>query len=77
MTRSGPEQLDRMAADRAASNLIEPLALRVKNEDWYDCREPAGNGNLSVHARKLEEADYIACDKRLAHMEAIIRASRS
>ena len=58
------------------------------------------DGNLSVHARKLEDAGYIACDKRfaerrprsdyrltaagrraleryLAHMEALIAATRS
>jgi DNA-binding HxlR family transcriptional regulator len=57
------------------------------------------DGNLSVHARKLEEADYIVCTKSfegrmprteyklsaagrqaleryLAHMEALIRATR-
>jgi DNA-binding HxlR family transcriptional regulator len=57
------------------------------------------DGNLSVHARKLEEADYIICTKSfegrmprteyrlsaegrraleryLAHMEALIRATR-
>jgi len=58
------------------------------------------DGNLSVHARKLEEAEYVACTKRfedrrprteyrlapagrqalqryLAHMEALIRATRA
>jgi DNA-binding MarR family transcriptional regulator len=57
------------------------------------------DGNLSVHARKLEEAAYVTCSKRfedrrprteyrlaprgrqalqryLAHMEALIRATR-
>jgi DNA-binding MarR family transcriptional regulator len=57
------------------------------------------DGNLSVHARKLEDADYIVCTKSfegrvprtvyklsaagrraleryLAHMEALIRATR-
>ena len=58
------------------------------------------DGNLSVHARKLEEAAYVTCTKRfedrrprteyrlasagrqalqryLAHMEALIRATRA
>jgi DNA-binding MarR family transcriptional regulator len=57
------------------------------------------DGNLSVHARKLEDAGYVACEKSfeqrlprtdfrltaagrkaleqyLAHMEALIRATR-
>jgi DNA-binding HxlR family transcriptional regulator len=57
------------------------------------------DGNLSVHARKLEEADYVVCtqsfegrvprteyrlsatgrqalERYLAHMEALIRATR-
>jgi DNA-binding MarR family transcriptional regulator len=58
------------------------------------------DGNLSVHARKLEDAGYVRCEKRfdgrtprstyaltpagraaleryLAHMEALIQATRS
>ena len=36
----------------------------------------ATDGNLSVHARKLEDAGRRALEKYLDHMAAIIRATR-
>ena len=93
--------LDRLIHERIRLGIVSALAVN----DSLSFRElkqllKTTDGNLSVHARKLEEAQYIDCMKSfdgrlpktmyrltalgrkalmnyLAHMEALIRATRS
>jgi DNA-binding transcriptional ArsR family regulator len=63
-------------ADAAIDRLIhEPLRLRImsalavsESVTFADLRRllDATDGNLSVHARKLEEAGYVRCTKEFA-----------
>jgi DNA-binding HxlR family transcriptional regulator len=95
-----PLALDRVIHERLRLGIVSALAVNERltfNELKHLLH--ATDGNLSVHARKLEEADYIVCEKRfdgrlprteyrltaagrralekyLAHMEAIIAATR-
>lgn len=96
---SAPD-LDRIIHERIRLGIISALAVN-DTLAFGDLKQLLGttDGNLSVHARKLEEADYIACvksfdgrvprtqyritaagrralDRYLAHMEALIRATR-
>ena len=94
------QDLDRLIHERLRLGIVSALAANNSltfNELKALLRTT--DGNLSVHARKLEEADYIACTKSfdgrvpkteyrltaggrraleryLAHMEALIRATR-
>jgi DNA-binding MarR family transcriptional regulator len=99
---SGPpaQDLDRTIHERIRLGIISALAVNDALS-FNELKHLLGttDGNLSVHARKLEQADYIACvksfegrvprtqfritaagrralDRYLAHMEAIIRATR-
>ena len=95
-----PADLDRLIHERVRLAIVSTLAVHDKltfNELKGLLRTT--DGNLSVHARKLEEAGYVACRKSfegrvpktefrltpsgrraleryLAHMEALIRATR-
>jgi DNA-binding HxlR family transcriptional regulator len=56
--------LDRLIHERLRLGIVSALAVNEHltfNELKRLLRTT--DGNLSVHARKLEEADYIACDK--------------
>lgn len=94
------QHLDRLIHERLRLGIVSALAV---NES-LTFNELKGllkttDGNLSVHARKLEDAGYIACaksfdgrmpktqyrltaagrralEKYLAHMEALIKATR-
>src|SRR5919108_1535436 len=96
----GPLELDRLIHERMRLAIVSALAVN----DALTFNElkrllDTTDGNLSVHARKLEDADYIVCTKSfegrvprteyrlsaagrqaleryLAHMEALIRATR-
>jgi DNA-binding MarR family transcriptional regulator len=95
-----PLALDRLIHERIRLGIVSALAV---NEmlSFNDLKKllRTTDGNLSVHARKLEDAGYIACtksfegrvphtdfritttgrrvlEKYLAHMEALIRATR-
>lgn len=62
-----PLALDRLIHERLRLGIVSALAAHAKltfNELKEILR--ATDGNLSVHARKLEEAGYIACSKRFA-----------
>jgi DNA-binding MarR family transcriptional regulator len=99
--RKSPLELDRLIHERLRLGIISALAVndRLSFTDLKELLQTT-DGNLSVHARKLEEADYILCEKGfegrvprteyrltaagrralekyLAHMEAIIKATRS
>ncbi len=92
--------LDRLIHERLRLGIVSALAVSDA-VTFVELKAllKTTDGNLSVHARKLEEAGYIACTKKfegrlprteyrltatgrkaleryLAHMEAIIRATR-
>ncbi|HEY7294914.1 MAG TPA: transcriptional regulator [Dehalococcoidia bacterium] len=56
--------LDRLVHDRMRLGILSALAVN-ESLSFTDLRHllRATDGNLSVHARKLEEAAYIACTK--------------
>lgn len=56
--------LDRLIHERARLGIVSALAVQPRLS-FTELKELLGtsDGNLSVHARKLEEAGYIACDK--------------
>jgi len=57
-------ELDRLVHDRMRLGILSALAVN-ESLSFTDLRRllRATDGNLSVHARKLEEAEYIACTK--------------
>lgn len=61
---SGPLELDRLIHERLRLGIVSALAV---NEalSFNDLKKLLNttDGNLSVHARKLEEAQYITCTK--------------
>lgn len=56
--------LDRLIHERVRLAIVSALAAR-ESLTFNDLKAllKTTDGNLSVHARKLEEAEYIACDK--------------
>jgi DNA-binding HxlR family transcriptional regulator len=59
--------LDRLIHERVRLAIVSALAVRASltfNE--LKSLLKTSDGNLSVHARKLEDAEYIACDKSFA-----------
>ena len=59
-----PQRLDRLIHDRARLGIVSALAAQspLSFSELKSLLEMT-DGNLSVHARKLEEAGYIACEK--------------
>jgi DNA-binding MarR family transcriptional regulator len=59
-----PLDLDRLIHERLRLGIVSALAVneRLTFNDLKRLLRTT-DGNLSVHARKLEEAEYIACDK--------------
>ena len=93
-------ELDRVIHERVRLAIVSALAVNpaLSFNELKQLLETT-DGNLSVHARKLEDAGYVRCTKRfegrtprteyqltgagrqaleryLAHMEALIRATR-
>jgi len=93
-------ELDRLIHEHVRLGIVSALAVN-RSLSFNDLKKILGvtDGNLSVHARKLEEAGYVACRKSfqervprteyrltpegrralqryLAHMEALIQATR-
>jgi DNA-binding transcriptional ArsR family regulator len=93
-------ELDRLIHERMRLAIVSALAVN-ESLSFNELKRllDTSDGNLSVHARKLEEAGYVACEKSfegrvphtdfrltaagraaldryLAHMEALIRATR-
>lgn len=64
---SAPAELDRLIHDRMRLAIVSALAVN-ESLSFKELKSllKATDGNLSVHARKLEEADYIACSKSFA-----------
>ena len=59
-----PLELDRLIHERLRLGIVSALAVndRLSFNDLKRLLHTT-DGNLSVHARKLEEAQYVACDK--------------
>jgi DNA-binding MarR family transcriptional regulator len=99
--RPSPLVLDRLIHERLRLGIVGALAAndRLTFVELKALLQTT-DGNLSVHARKLEDAGYVTCtkgfdgrtprteyrltpagrralDKYLAHMEAIIKASKT
>jgi DNA-binding HxlR family transcriptional regulator len=64
LAKKSPLELDRLIHERLRLGIISALAVneRLTFNDLKRLLRTT-DGNLSVHARKLEEAQYIACVK--------------
>jgi DNA-binding HxlR family transcriptional regulator len=62
--KRSPLELDRLVHERLRLGIVSALAVneRLTFNDLKRLLQTT-DGNLSVHARKLEDAQYIACDK--------------
>ena len=62
--KRSPLELDRLIHERLRLGIVSALAVneRLTFNDLKRLLQTT-DGNLSVHARKLEDAEYIACDK--------------
>ncbi len=59
-----PANLDRLIHERVRLGIVSALAVnRSLTFNELKASLKTTDGNLSVHARKLEEADYIVCTK--------------
>ena len=63
--KRSPLELDRLIHERLRLGIISALAVneRLTFNDLKRLLQTT-DGNLSVHARKLEDAQYIGCEKR-------------
>lgn len=72
--RTNPVELDRLIHGRVRLGIVSALAGNesLSFSELRDLLETS-DGNLSVHARRLEEAGYLACNKsfegRVPHTE--------
>jgi DNA-binding MarR family transcriptional regulator len=59
------DALDRVIHERVRLGIVSALAV-APSMSFVELKDTLGltDGNLSVHARRLEEAGYVACDKR-------------
>ena len=62
--RHGPLELDRLIHERMRLAIVSALAVN-DSLTFNELKRllTTTDGNLSVHARKLEDADYIVCTK--------------
>ena len=62
--RHSPLELDRLIHERMRLGILSALAVN-ESLTFNDLKHALDttDGNLSVHARKLEEAGYIVCEK--------------
>src|ERR1022692_4802250 len=87
---AGAPQLHRLIHERLRLGILSALSVN-QALTFNDLKKllDTTDGNLSVHARKLEEAAYVACteyrltasgrralERYLDHMEALIQAMR-
>jgi DNA-binding MarR family transcriptional regulator len=76
----GPLALDRLIHERLRLGILSALAVN-DSLSFNDLKKlmQTTDGNLSVHARKLEEANYISCTKsfegRVPHTDYAITAA--
>jgi DNA-binding HxlR family transcriptional regulator len=63
-TEALPADLDRLIHERVRLGIVSALAVnRELTFNELKAMLKTTDGNLSVHARKLEEANYIVCTK--------------
>lgn len=62
--RSNPVELDRLIHERVRLRIVSALAVN-ETLSFKDLKKLLGttDGNLSVHARRLEDAGYVDCHK--------------
>jgi DNA-binding MarR family transcriptional regulator len=62
-----PQRLDRLIHDRIRLAILAALAAS-ETMSFTDLKAVTGttDGNLSVHARRLEDAGYVQCEKSFA-----------
>jgi len=62
--QQSPLELDRLIHERLRLGIVSALAVneRLTFNDLKGLLQTT-DGNLSVHARKLEDAEYITCEK--------------
>lgn len=61
---AGPPGLDRLIHERVRLGIVSALAVNdTLSFNELKAMLRASDGNLSVHARKLEEAGYVECTK--------------
>ena len=62
-----PQTLDRLIHERMRLGIVSALAVN-ESLTFNELKRltETTDGNLSVHARKLEEADYVKCTKSFA-----------
>ena len=65
--RPWPQRLDQVIHDRTRLTILAALAAS-ETLSFTDLKATTGttDGNLSVHARRLEEAGYVLCEKTFA-----------
>ena len=65
--RPAPVELDRLIHERVRLAIVSALAVNP-SLTFNELKTLLGttDGNLSVHARKLEDADYVTCTKSFA-----------
>jgi len=65
--RPSPQRLDRVIHDRTRLAILAALAA-TDTLSFTDLKAGTGttDGNLSVHARRLEDAGYVICEKTFA-----------
>ncbi len=66
-TKPLPQRLDRVIHDRTRLSILAALAV-TDSLAFNELKDITGtsDGNLSVHARRLEDAGYLHCDKSFA-----------
>ena len=64
VTEGGPPELDRLIHEQVRLGILSALAVN-ESLTFNELKRlmKTTDGNLSVHARKLEEAKYITCAK--------------
>lgn len=62
--QAAPAELDRLIHERVRLAIVSGLAVRdTLTFNELKALLKTTDGNLSVHARKLEDAGYLTCDK--------------
>lgn len=62
--RSSPVDLDRVIHERVRLGIVSALAVSESlSFNELKAALDTSDGNLSVHARRLEEAGYVTCEK--------------
>jgi DNA-binding HxlR family transcriptional regulator len=78
--RTTPVELDRVIHERVRLAIVSALAS-VQSLSFKELKDQLDitDGNLSVHARRLEEAGFVACEKsfvdRVPHTEYQLTAA--